>query len=178
MSVTNTLREELTGGLPDGQEFTRVVIRLLAAMLLGAIIGWERERAGKPAGLRTHMLVAMGSALFVLGCTAADMSMEGLSRVVQGIATGIGFIGAGTILKRQDEHEIEGLTTAAGIWLTAAAGVAVGLGRLGLALLSVILTWVVLALIGLLSARIKSKRGLSANGMKDKELPATNAVNK
>ena len=159
MNFVDTLVEELTSGLPDGQEFTRVVIRLVAAMLLGAIIGWERERASKPAGLRTHMLVAMGSALFVLGCSAAEMSMEGLSRVVQGIATGIGFIGAGTILKRCDKNEIEGLTTAAGIWLTSAAGVAVGMGRLGLALLSVILTWGILALAGLLSDRIASKRG-------------------
>jgi putative Mg2+ transporter-C (MgtC) family protein len=157
MKVMNIFLEELTGGLPDATEFARIVIRLLAAMALGAIIGYERERAGKPAGLRTHMLVAMGSALFVLGSSAAEMSTEGLSRVVQGIATGIGFIGAGAILKRQEEREIEGLTTAAGIWMTAAVGVSVGLGRLGLALLSVILTWVVLALLGFLSARIAKK---------------------
>ena len=75
--------EELTGGVPDWTEVTRVAIRLVAAMLLGAIVGFQRERAGKPAGLRTHMLVAMGSALFVLGCSAAEMSMEGLSRVIQ-----------------------------------------------------------------------------------------------
>ena len=149
------LIEELTGGLPDWTQFTRFVIRLVAAMLLGAIVGIERERAGKAAGLRTHMLVAMGSALFVIGCAAAEMSMDGISRVVQGIATGIGFIGAGAILKRRDEREIEGLTTAAGIYMTAATGVAVGLGRLGLALLSVVLTWVVLALLGFVSARVK-----------------------
>jgi putative Mg2+ transporter-C (MgtC) family protein len=153
----NILIEEITGGLPDATEFVRVVIRLLAAMFLGAIIGYQRERAGKSAGLRTHMLVAMGSAVFVLGGAAADMSMEALSRVIQGIATGIGFIGAGSILKRQEGHEIEGLTTAAGIWMTAAAGVAVGMGKLGLALLSVILTWVILSLLGFLSARIAKK---------------------
>jgi putative Mg2+ transporter-C (MgtC) family protein len=126
------LLEELTGGLPDWTEFTRFVIRLVAAMLLGAIVGYERERAGKAAGLRTHMLVAMGSALFVIACAGKEMSMDGLSRVIQGIATGIGFIGAGAILKRNDEREIQGLTTAAGIYMTAATGVAVGLGRLGL----------------------------------------------
>ena len=129
------LLEELTGGLSDWKQFTRFVIRLIAAMLLGAIVGYERERAGKAAGLRTHMLVAMGSALFVISCTASEMSIDGLSRVIQGIATGIGFIGAGAILKRRDEREIEGLTTAAGIYMTAATGVAVGLGLLGLALL-------------------------------------------
>jgi putative Mg2+ transporter-C (MgtC) family protein len=148
------LLEELTGGLPDWNQFIRYVIRLVAAMILGAIIGFERERAGKAAGLRTHMLVAMGSALFVISCAAAEMTTEGLSRVVQGIATGIGFIGAGAILKRGDEREIEGLTTAAGIYMTAATGVAVGLGRLGLALLSVLLTLVVLGLLGYVSARI------------------------
>jgi len=117
-------------------------------VLLGAIIGFQRERAGKPAGLRTHMLVAMGSVLFVLGGSAAGMSMSDLSRVIQGLATGIGFIGAGAILKLREEREIEGLRTAAGIWMTAAAGVAAGLGRIGLAFLSVILTWIVLAMIG------------------------------
>ncbi len=156
------LLEELSGGLPDWTELTRVVIRLVAAMVLGAIIGYERERAGKAAGLRTHMLVAMGSALFVISCGAAEMSMDGLSRVIQGIATGIGFIGAGAILKRQDEREIEGLTTAAGIYMTAATGVAVGLGALGLALLGVFLAWVVLGLLGFVSARIHKANPTSA----------------
>ena len=160
------LLEELTGGLPDWTEFTRFVIRLVAAMLLGAIVGYERERAGKAAGLRTHMLVAMGSALFVISCSAAEMSMEGISRVIQGIATGIGFIGAGAILKRRDEREIEGLTTAAGIYMTAATGVAVGLGRIGLALLSVILTWAVLGLLGVVSARINKGNATSADDAK------------
>jgi putative Mg2+ transporter-C (MgtC) family protein len=160
------LLEELTGWLPDGTEFTRFIIRLVAAMLLGAVIGYERERAGKAAGLRTHMLVAMGSALFVLGCSAAEMSMEGLSRVIQGIVTGIGFIGAGAILKRKDEREVEGLTTAAGIYMTAATGVAVGLGRLGLALLSVVLAWVVLGVLGYVSARISPENARPADGTK------------
>lgn len=163
----NTFLEELTGGLPSFTTFTHVIIRLIAAMFLGAIVGFQRERAGKPAGLRTHMLVAMGSALFVLGCSTAEMSMEGLSRVIQGVATGIGFIGAGAILKRSEEREIEGLTTAAGIWMTAAAGVAVGLGRLGLALLSVLLTWVILALVGFVSRRTGRERAPSAERAKE-----------
>lgn len=135
-----------------------MIIRLLVAMLLGAIIGFQRERAGKPAGLRTHMLVAMGSALFVLGGSAAGMSMSDLSWVIQGLATGIGFIGAGAILKLREEREIEGLTTAAGIWMTAAAGVAAGLSRIGLAFLSVILTWIVLAMIGRIERAIAVKK--------------------
>ena len=157
------LLEELTRGLPGWTEFTRYVIRLVAAMVLGAIVGYERERAGKAAGLRTHMLVAMGSALFVISSGAAGMSMEGLSRVIQGLATGIGFIGAGAILKRRDEREVEGLTTAAGIYMTAVTGVAVGLGTLGLALLGVILAWVVLGLLGFVSARIHKGTPTSAD---------------
>ncbi len=154
----NTFLEELLGGLPDWTQFERVVIRLLAAMLLGAIIGFQRERAGKPAGLRTHMLVAMGSALFVLGSSAAGMSLEDLSRVIQGLATGIGFLGAGAILKLREDREIKGLTTAAGIWMTAAAGMTAGLGRIGLAFLSVILTWIVLGMIGRIERVIAVKK--------------------
>lgn len=144
----NTLLEELTGGIPDWTQFQRVVIRLFAAIVVGAIIGFQRQRAGKSAGLRTHMLVAMGSALFVLEGERAMMSMSDLSRVIQGLATGIGFIGAGAILKESAERKIEGLTTASGIWMTAAAGAAAGLGRVGLALLSVVLAWAILALVG------------------------------
>ena len=154
----NLLVEELTGGFADWTELGRAIIRLVAAMLLGAIIGLQREFAGKPAGLRTHMLVAMGSALFVLGCSAAEMSLDGLSRVIQGVATGIGFIGAGAILKHHDQREVEGLTTAAGIWMTAAAGVAAGLGRIGLAALGALLTLAILALAKFVDARIAKAR--------------------
>lgn len=153
-----TLLEELTRGLPTKIEVTRVAIRLLASMFLGAIIGLEREHSGKPAGLRTHMLVALGSAMFVLGSASIEMTMDGLSRVIQGVATGIGFLGAGAILKHRDEKEIEGLTTAAGIWLTAAMGVAVAMGRLGLAIAGVVLTWLVLWAMSYLSRRIGMKR--------------------
>jgi len=121
--------QEVTSGLPDAQYLARVIIRLIAATLLGAIIGFERERAGKAAGLRTHILVALGTCVFVLACSGYGMSSEGLSRLIQGIVTGIGFLGAGSILKLNEERNIQGLTTAAGIWMTAAIGVAVGLGR-------------------------------------------------
>jgi putative Mg2+ transporter-C (MgtC) family protein len=150
--------EELTAGLPDAKQFVRVIIRLLAAMLLGAIIGVQRERTGKPAGLRTHMLVALGAALFTIAPLESGMDSADLSRVIQGLATGIGFIGGGAILKLSKEHEIKGLTTAAGIWMTAAVGVAVGLGRLGLAALSVLMTWFILAIVGKIEHRIESRR--------------------
>lgn len=155
----NTLLEELTAGMPDPTEFMRVVIRLLAAMLLGAIVGLQREWAGKAAGVRTHMLVALGCALFVMACAAAEMSMEGLSRVIQGVATGIGFIGAGAILKDSESHSIEGLTTSAGIWVTSAAGIAVGLGQLGIALLGMVLAWIVLTVLGALTRRLEKRSG-------------------
>ena len=138
--------EELLSGLPNARRLTHVVIRLLAATVLGAVIGFQRERAGKPAGLRTHMLVTLGTAVFVLACSGVGMSSDGLSRVIQGIVTGIGFIGAGSILKLDRERDIQGLTTAAGVWMTAAVGVAVGLGSLGVALLSTVFTLIILSL--------------------------------
>jgi putative Mg2+ transporter-C (MgtC) family protein len=139
--------EELAASLPDARQAVRVVIRLLAALVVGAIIGYQRERAGKAAGLRTHMLVAMGTAMFVLAAAESGMEQDALSRVVQGLATGIGFLGAGAILKLESERRVRGLTTAAGIWVTAALGVAIGLGLLGTAAVGVFFTWVVLALL-------------------------------
>jgi putative Mg2+ transporter-C (MgtC) family protein len=126
----------------------RVIVRLMAAALLGAVIGIQRESVGKAAGLRTHMLVACGGALFIAACYESGMSSEGMSRVIQGLATGIGFIGAGAILKLADQREVTGLTTAASIWMTAAVGVAAGLGRWGSAVVSVVMTWFILAVLG------------------------------
>lgn len=122
----------------------QVLIRLTAATVLGAAVGFQREKVGKPAGLRTHMLVCVGTAVFVLACLGVGMSPEDLSRVIQGLVTGIGFIGAGTILKLNEERDIQGLTTAAGVWMTAAIGVAVGLGSLGVAVLSTIFSLLIL----------------------------------
>lgn len=149
------LLDELAAGFPDASQIVRLLARLSVAMLLGAVIGQQREQHGKPAGLRTHILVAMGTALFVIAAVESGMGPDGVSRVIQGLAAGIGFIGAGAILKVGHEREIYGLTTAAGIWATAAVGVAVGLGLLGLAVLSVILIWFVLAVLGQLERRLK-----------------------
>ena len=137
--------QELTAGLGDVSQLVHVLVRLLAATLLGAVIGIQRERAGKPAGLRTHMLVTLGTAVFVLSCAGVGMSSDGLSRVIQGVITGIGFIGAGSILKLSEERDVRGLTTAAGVWMTAAVGVAVGLGSLGVAILSTLFTLIILS---------------------------------
>ncbi len=138
------LVSELASGIPDVVQTTRLLVRLVIAALLGAIIGYERERTGKSAGLRTHMLVSVSSALFVLAPLEAGMSSSDVTRVIQGVAAGIGFIGAGAILKDGNDREIQGLTTAAGIWLTAAVGLATGLGRLGPAAISVVLAWIIL----------------------------------
>ena len=138
------LWEELTSGLPDARQFVHALIRLVAATLLGAAVGFQREKARKPAGLRTHILVCLGTAVFVLACSGVGMSLEGQSRVIQGIITGIGFIGAGSILKLSEQRDIQGLTTAAGIWMTAAIGVAVGLGSLGVGLLSTVFSVIIL----------------------------------
>ncbi len=138
---------EITGGLQGGENAARILIRLIAAMVLGAVVGYQREQSNKPAGLRTHILTSMGSAMFVIACTAAEMGPDALSRVIQGIATGIGFIGTGAILKRSENFEIHGLTTAAGLWMTAAVGVAAGLGRIGIAAVGVVLTVIVLSVL-------------------------------
>jgi uncharacterized membrane protein YhiD involved in acid resistance len=105
----------------------------------------QRRRTGKAAGLRTHVLVASGAALFALIPSQLAMSSDGLSRVLQGVATGIGFIGGGAVLKLGAQQEIKGLTTAAGIWMTAGVGVAAGLGLLGVAFVALVLTVVVLS---------------------------------
>jgi putative Mg2+ transporter-C (MgtC) family protein len=150
--------KELTSGLPDSWQFVHVLIRLIAATFLGAVVGIQREKAGKPAGLRTHMLVTLGTAVFVMACSGIGMSSEALSRVIQGIITGIGFIGAGTILKLSEEQDIRGLTTAAGVWMMAAIGVAVGLGSLGVALLSTFFTLIILSFASHFERRVDEKR--------------------
>jgi putative Mg2+ transporter-C (MgtC) family protein len=140
------LKKELFLGLADAGHWLRVAVRLLAAALLGGVIGFEREREGKAAGIRTHALVSLGAALLTLVCLEAGFQSADMSRVVQGLVTGIGFLGAGTILKTTDEHHIRGLTTAASIWMTVSLGVAAALGMLGPALLGLALTWVILRL--------------------------------
>jgi putative Mg2+ transporter-C (MgtC) family protein len=128
----------------DAARSARIGVRLLMAAVFGGLIGLERQWKGKHAGLRTHMLVSLGAALFVI--SQFDGTPDSGSRVVQGVAAGIGFLGAGAILK--DHHDtVKGLTTAADIWLTAAIGVAAGLGRGSTALLATALALIILALL-------------------------------
>ena len=144
--MMDVLWQELSSGLHDSKQLAHVIIRLVAATLLSAIVGIQRQESGKPAGLRTHMLVSLATAAFIISCAGVGISSDGLSRVIQGIVTGIGFIGAGSILKLSAEHQIRGLTTAASVWMTAAIGVTVGLGNLGIALMITILALIILAL--------------------------------
>jgi len=153
----DVLWEELTRGLTNRHDFVRVVIRLLAATLLGAAVGMQRERSRKSAGLRTHTLVCLATATFVLVTFSAGLSIEGTSRVIQGIITGIGFIGAGSILKVSEEHHVRGLTTAASVWIAAAIGVSVGLGTVGIAALLTSLAWIILAIVGAVEARVEKR---------------------
>jgi putative Mg2+ transporter-C (MgtC) family protein len=122
----------------------RIAFRLAAAMLLAGVVGWERGRRGHNAGLRTHILVGLGAAMFTIIPVLDTDGETDLAQVVKGVAAGIGFLGAGTILKDQQRQQIEGLTTAASIWLTAAIGMAAGAGYHFAALVCVILAWITL----------------------------------
>jgi putative Mg2+ transporter-C (MgtC) family protein len=144
--VRDTISTEFSD-LPDAAMVTRVAVRMLVAAVLGGLLGFEREQQGKAAGLRTHMLVSLGAALFVLIPDQLGVAAGDMTRVLQGLVAGIGFLGAGSIIKGKDEEHTHGLTTAAGIWLTAAIGVAAGLGRDATAVLSTILALVILAVI-------------------------------
>lgn len=133
--------------VPDVATLTRIMMRLALAAILGGILGYERERKGRSAGLRTHMLVAVGAALFVVGPSQSGMLIGDMSRVLQGIVQGIGFLGAGAIIVRTAKNQVEGLTTAANIWATAAIGVLAGLGLEATAVLSAIIILIILAVV-------------------------------
>jgi len=143
--------------IPSALDIGRIAARLGLALVIGALIGINRELTHKPAGLRTHMLVALGTSLVVVAAVEARMSASDLSRVIQGLVTGVGFLGGGAILKLTAEHEIHGLTTAASIWTTAAASIAAGLGEVATAALGVALGLVVLGLLAGLERRLEDR---------------------
>ncbi|MGB8689620.1 MAG: MgtC/SapB family protein [Microcoleus sp.] len=145
MSIVNLLS-------PD--HWLGILLRLCLALLVGGIIGWERQLRRKPAGFRTHMLVSMGSALFVLIPLAMGKNENGrdaIERVIQGIASGVGFLGAGEILRQskqeRGEVEVHGLTSAAAIWVSAALGTAAGCGLWQIALIGALLSLFVLKVV-------------------------------
>jgi putative Mg2+ transporter-C (MgtC) family protein len=128
---------------------TEIALRLVAAVLIGSVVGINRELHEKPAGVRTHALVALGSAVVVIACrqlgTTPDHQADAMSRAIQGLVAGIGFLGGGVILRDPGGGRVQGLTTAAAIWVTALFGAACGVGAFqvvgfGVALMFVILT--------------------------------------
>ena len=123
-------------------EYTEVLLRLVLSVVFGGLIGLEREVVHKPAGVRTHMLVSLGSALFML--VSINIFPDDAVKIIAGIATGVGFLGAGTIFKTK--NEVQGLTTAASVWTVAAVGLAVGLGYYLMTIVAVILVLIVLQL--------------------------------
>jgi putative Mg2+ transporter-C (MgtC) family protein len=151
--VLETLRDEFAVA-PDATQLVRIVVRLLVAVALGAVLGYERERRESTAGLRTHMLVALGAVVFVVAPQAAGFDEEQVSRVLQGLIAGIGFLGAGAIIKLSEREQVKGLTTAASIWATAAIAAAVGLGRIWTGIVATALAFGILALLLRLESRI------------------------
>ena len=127
-------------------EWPDAIIRLSAAVLIGGAIGIDRELRGKPTGVRTMSIVALGSALVVLASQhPGGPEANAASRVIQGVITGIGFLGAGVILRNPAGKKVHGLTTAAAIWLTACIGVTCGLGAWPLVGTAAFLVAVILA---------------------------------
>ncbi|MBD2416921.1 MgtC/SapB family protein [Anabaena cylindrica FACHB-243] len=135
-------------------DWVNISFRLCFALLMGGMIGLERQRRDKPAGLRTHMLVTLGSAIFTIIAIqigGKEINPDALSRVIQGIAAGVGFLGTGEILRSSSQQpklaEIHGLTSAAAIWVSASLGIASGCGLWQLGLIGTVLTVVVLNLV-------------------------------
>jgi putative Mg2+ transporter-C (MgtC) family protein len=132
-----------------------ILLRLLVALILAGVIGWERETVGKSAGVRTHMFVGLGAALFVaLGdLVIRDFRLYGDQvrfdpiRLIEAIVAAVGFLGAGTIFVSRDKDRVKNLTTAASLWVTAAIGIAVGLEHYVLAVGSTALVFLVLRLL-------------------------------
>ena len=166
---TPTLRDVLVGSATEVAVVSEVeaLIRLVLSVGLGALIGLDRETRDKPAGLRTFAIVSLGACLFTLVGELAFPNDAETSRVVSTIITGVGFLGAGTILHRR--NDVVGLTTAAGIWASAGIGMAVGMGLYVLAVGGAVLIVAVLWLLGKLSAEISGDDGDDKGGSDDDE---------
>ena len=150
-------RDEL-GFTDDPALLARAGLRLVVAVLLAAVLGYERERRDSSAGLRTYMLVGLGAALFIVAPMLAGLSPDELGRVLQGVVTGIGFLGAGAIIKVSEREEVKGLTTAAGIWATSAIAITVAMGRIWTAIFVTLIAYAVLAGMMRWEARIRGDK--------------------
>jgi len=125
----------------------QLVTRLMVAGLLGGLLGWERHRAGSRPGRGPTSSSPSGRGVHTVPLHSG-FSPDGVSRILQGLVAGIGFLGAGCIIKADAEGHVHGLTTAAGLWFTAAVGTAAGLGRLGSAIVLGLLGWFTLTILG------------------------------
>lgn len=150
--------QEIVADWPDMHQFLQIVFRLGLAALLGAIPGWQREATGVAAGLRTHMMVSLGAAVYVMAVLEAGATVGDSTRVIQGLVTGIGFIGGGAILKSSAEQQVKGVTTASSIWLTAGLGTAAGLGRVWLPIFATVLGLFILSALQWISERITPQK--------------------
>lgn len=164
--------------LTQGASIAEVCIRLLVAVLVGGLIGWDRQRRDKPAGLRTHMLVALGSACFSLlgfevGAHLSPRTGDGFdpTRVLQGVVGGIGFLGAGVII--QNRGQVLGITTAASLWVVGALGAAAGVGAYVLAVVTALLAFVILAVLGRLERTESQSQEETNESKRDAEAKAT-----
>jgi putative Mg2+ transporter-C (MgtC) family protein len=155
-------RNVYRGGVTDG-EWVAPAARLFAAAIAGGIIGWERQAMGRPAGLRTHMLVSLGSAIVV--SMFGGISSDATSHVVQGVATGVGFLCAGDILHhvREGHEKITGLTSAASLWVTSTLGMAAALGKWGLTVVGTAGTLLTLTLVRKLERHVPTVPGAEGN---------------
>ncbi|WP_168793839.1 MgtC/SapB family protein [Paraburkholderia aromaticivorans] len=156
-TVWATARAEFSD-LGSAADVTQVLMRLGLALILGGILGFEREMSRRDAGMRTHMMVSVGAALFVVVPLQAGFSQDNMSRVLQGLVSGVGFLGAGAIIKLSAEREVRGLTTAASLWLSAGVGVAAGLGREATAILSVAIALAILSSARLFKSREQEEK--------------------
>ena len=135
-------------------DITTMVLKLFVALVCGAVIGFEREYRDKAAGLRTHILVCLGACLFgMLGLVLAAGYKADILRLAQGLLIGIGFLGGGVIFKEGDT--VKGLTTAAGIWVMGAIGLAIGVGSYLLALIGTAFCFLTLTLFGYVEKLVK-----------------------
>jgi len=133
--------------------WSEVAARLLLAVAFGGIIGWDREHESKSAGLRTNMLVSLAAALVILGALQSGIGQQDeslIGRSIQGILTGVGFVGAGAILQRNERNKVHGLTTATAIWISSGLGIVSGLGLWQLGFMGLGLTMIILRVVKLL----------------------------
>lgn len=160
--VQSTLAREFSGAT-DVERWTEMLVRLSIALFLAGVLGYDRERKRRPAGLRTHLMVGLGAATLALIPEQLGFSDEAMARVIEGIIAGIGFLGAGAIIRVESPEQVRGLTTAGSIWVTAAVGVAAGLGQEITALVTTAFAFLILSWI----SRIERHVGSNSHEPKD-----------